>query len=326
MDSRAQRARGLPRQLIVRAAVLALLLFATAGVASGQAQNETASNEAPTGGWGSCADLAHRRSAEQEVAACTRVLDNTQAEMWRGAAFWWRGIAHKRAGQADAAGDDFAAAYAAYTHYIEITPRSSEAYFQRAQLLAYLQRYSEALQDYDAADRIAPNQSASHYGRGNVAFAQGDYPLAIREFDAAQRTARLRNSSGGLHMTDGAYSGRRFVGQSFDNMRCAARAAAGVELVDAAQICDRAVRESDGDADALMSRGLLRFKQGQAELARADFSAALLARPDFATALLGQGVTRVRSGDAGGASDIERARALDAAAVRSYENAGLRAP
>jgi tetratricopeptide (TPR) repeat protein len=310
----------------MRAVALALLLFATAGVASGQAQNETISNDAPTGGWGSCADMAHRRSAEQEIAACTRVLDNTQAEMWRGAAFWWRGVAHKRASQPDAAGEDFASAFTAYTHYIETTPRSSEAYFQRAQLLAYLQRYDEALQDYDAADRIAPNQAASHYGRGSVAFSRGDYALAMREFDVAQRTARLRSSSGALHMTDGAYSGRRFVGQSFDQLRCAARAAAGVDLVEAAQICDRAVRDSDGDADALMSRGFFRFKQGQVDSARADFSAALRVRPDFASALLGQGVTRMRTGDAGGAADIERARLLDAAAVSSFENAGLRAP
>jgi tetratricopeptide (TPR) repeat protein len=310
----------------MRAATLALLLFAAAGVASGQAQNETTSIDAPTGGWGSCADIAHRRTAEQEIAACTRVLDNTEAEMWRGAAFWWRGVAHKRADQADEAAADFASAFAAYTRYIETTPRSSDAYFQRAQLLAYLRRYDEALQDYDAADRIAPNQAASHYGRGSIAFSRGDYALAMREFDVAQRNARLRSSSGALHMTDGAYSGRRFVGESFDQLRCAARAAAGVDLAEAAQICDRAVRESDGDPDALMSRGFLRFKQGQAELARADFSAALGARPDFAGALLGQGVTRLRAGDSGGAADIERARRLDAAAVTSFENAGLRAP
>lgn len=305
------------------AALSLLMLVAIGGVAGGQT---TDTFDAPTGGWGSCSDEAHRRSADQEIAACTRVLDNTQAEMWRGAAFWWRGIAQKRAGQPDRAAEDFTSAIAAYSHYIETTPHSSEAYFQRAQLYAYLQRYDEALRDYDAADGIAPNQAISHFGRGNIAFARGDYTQATSAFDAAQRAARLRSASGALHMTDGAFSGRRFVGQSFDPSRCAARAAAGVDLDIAEQICDRAVRESNSDADALMARGFLRFKQQRFEQASADFTAALRARPDFAGALLGQGVSRLRSGDAAGSADIERARVLDSAAVGTYEQAGLRAP
>jgi tetratricopeptide (TPR) repeat protein len=295
-------------------------------VANGQAQNDTTTNDAPTGGWGSCTDVAHRRSAEQEIAACTRVLDNTQAEMWRGAAFWWRGVAQKRAGQPERAAEEFASALAAYSHYIETTPRSSEAYFQRGQLLAYLERYDDALQDFDAADRIAPNQIISHYGRGNIAFARGQYALAIREFDAAQRLARMRSASGALHMTDGAFSGRRFVGQTFDALRCQARAAAGIEFDLAEQVCDSAVRASNSDADALLARGFLRFKQGNFERAASDFTAAAQARPDFAAALLGRGVTRLHANDAAGSTDIDRARGLDSAAVASFEHAGLRAP
>src|SRR6185295_3972420 len=177
---------------------------------------------------------------------------------------------------------DFTAAVAALSRQIEASPLSYEAYFQRAQLLAYLQRYDEALADYDAADHIAPNQPISRYGRGVIAFAVGNYPLAIAQLDAAQRMSRFRSGAGAIHMTDGAYSGRRPVGQSFDPLRCTVRAAAGVELDAAEQICDRAVRESNADADALMARGFLRFKQAQYERASEDFAAALRARPDLA--------------------------------------------
>src|SRR5690349_943134 len=166
------------------------------------------------GGWQSCADQANRRTAEQAIAACTRVLDNTQAEAWRGAAFWWRGIAERRAGRAERARADFTSAVAALSRQIAASPLSYEAYFQRGQLLAYLQRYDEALADYDAADRIAPNQPISRYGRGVIAFALGNYPLAIAQLDAAQRMSRFRSGGGAIHMTDGAYSGRRPVGPS----------------------------------------------------------------------------------------------------------------
>jgi tetratricopeptide (TPR) repeat protein len=137
--------------------------------------------------------------------------------------------------------------------------------------------------------------------------------------------SRFRSGAGALHMTNGAYSGRRPVGPSFDPLRCSARAAAGVELDVAEQICDRAVRESEGDADALMARGFLRFKQAQYERAQEDFAAALRSRPDLASALLGRGVLRLRAGDAGGGADIERARMLDSG-VAAYEAAGLRPP
>ena len=85
------------------------------------------------------------------------------------------------------------------------------------------------------------------------------------------------------------------------------------------------MRESNNDADALMARGFLRFKQAQYERAREDFAAALRSRPDLASALLGQGVLRLRAGDAGGLADVERARMLDSG-VAAYEAAGLRPP
>ncbi len=308
----------------MRAAALSLILLAILSATAVAQSNDTSNAaDAPTGGWQSCADQAQRRTAEQELAACTRVLDNTQAEVWRGAAFWWRGIAQRRAGRPERADEDFASAFAAYSRYIETTPLSYQAYLLRAQLLAYLQRHDEALRDYDAADRIAPNQPTSRYGRGAVAFARGDYALAITELDAAQRMSRFRSGAGALHMSEGAYGGRRPVGQSFDPLRCTVRAAAG-DLSDAEQICDRAIRESNSDPDALIARGFLRFKQGQIERAGEDFTAALRSRPDAAVALLGRGVLRLRTGDAGGAADVERAHMLDSG-VAAYEAAGLRA-
>jgi len=309
--------------MAMRTAALSLLLAMLGATAVAQSNDPSNVSEAPTGGWQSCADQAQRRTAEQEIAACTRVLDNTRAEVWRGAAFWWRGIAQRRAGHPERADEDFASAFAAYSHFIETTPLSYQAYLLRAQLLAYLQRHDEALRDYDAADRIAPNQPASRYGRGAIAFARGDYALAIAELDAAQRMSRFRSGAGALHMTDGAYSGRRPVGQSFDPLRCTVRTALG-DLDAADEICDRAIRESNSDPDALVARGFLRFKQGQFESSGQDFASALRSRPDCAPALLGRGVLRLRAGDAAGVADIERGRMLDSG-VAAYESAGLRA-
>lgn len=307
----------------MRAAALSLLVLATfSATAIAQSNDTSDANDAPTGGWQSCADQAQRRTAEQEIAACARVLDNTQAEVWRGAAFWWRGIAQRRAGRPERADEDFASAFTAYSHYIESTPLSYQAYLLRAQLLAYLQRHDEALRDYDAADRIAPNQPVSRYGRGAIAFARGDYAQAIADLDAAQRMSRFRSGAGALHMSEGAYGGRRPAGQSFDPLRCTARAAAG-DLGAAEQICDRAIRETNSDPDALIARGFLRFKQAQFELAGEDFTAALRSRPDAAVALLGRGVLRLRAGDGGGSADVARARMLDTG-VAAYEAAGLR--
>lgn len=306
----------------MRSAALSLLFVMLCAGAAAQSDDTSDASNAPTGGWQSCADATHRRTAAQEIAACTRVLDNTQAELWRGAAFWWRGIAQRRAGQLDASAADFASAFAAYSHYIETTPRSYSAYFQRAQLLAYMQRYDEALRDYDAADQISPHQPETRHGRGDIAFARGDYALAIAELDAAAQTMRRRSSAGfgSVHTRDGNQQN-----PGFDPLRCMARAAAGVDLDIAQQICDGAVRDSNGDADALAARGFLRFKQNRFEDAASDFNVALQARPDVPLALLGRGVLRVRGGDAGGGDDIARARTL-APGIAAYENAGLRTP
>jgi tetratricopeptide (TPR) repeat protein len=80
--------------------------------------------------------------------------------------------------------EDYAGAVAFYTEAIKTGPREAKHYLARAEAYVRLQRWPEALADYDRAEDLGLPSRADKYflnaGRGYVATVMRNYPLAIR--------------------------------------------------------------------------------------------------------------------------------------------------
>ena len=85
--------------------------------------------------------------------------------------------------------EDFAGAVAFYTEAIKNGPNEAKHYLARAEAYVRLQRWPEALADYDRAQERGLASRADNYflnaGRGYVALVSRDYQLAIAHLDQA---------------------------------------------------------------------------------------------------------------------------------------------
>ncbi|MBN8605520.1 MAG: tetratricopeptide repeat protein [Caulobacterales bacterium] len=262
----------------------------------------------PTGDWARCSNYARRFTHEEVLLGCEGLLSAEPDAPDRALVHYWRAIAYRQAGDEVGAASAFDVALQAYADWIAEDRYQAEPYFQRAGMLIYLQRYDAALADYTYIDGLLPRQPRTHGGLGRLAFARGDYLAAMREYDRAQTLAE-----------------RRVAGDDYSIGRCESRAAAHIELELALSICNRIVRNTEGNPEALVARGFLKFIRGDLDSARADFARALERNEHLASARYGHGVVlvhlgRVEEGDA----DIARARTLASERVRALEAAGLR--
>src|ERR1051325_3687653 len=96
------------------------------------------------------------------------------------------------------------------------------------------------------------------------------------------------------------------------NNACYARAVLGRHLDVALRDCDEALRMTPNEPNALDSRCLVRFRNGDFASAIGDCDAALKARPDLSSSLYVRGLAKIRLGYTDiGHADIAAAIALD---------------
>jgi len=115
--------------------------------------------------------------------------------------------------------------------------------------------------------------------------------------------------------------------KTLPNMSCYARGAYGVDLAHAMPYCDAAVT-SGQRFPGLVNRGRVELGLGRNREALADFEEAIK-DPMFgshffnAHALYGRGIARLRLGDAGGKSDLERAVSMQPNIAATFADAGI---
>ncbi len=236
--------------------------------------------------------------------------------------------AFARRGAAYASRRDFARALTDLTRACELEPGNGNYFLQRARVRVSLSQSTEALADFTEALRLDPDDIEARIARAqlnaslkNGADAQADL-VAADKLATVQGKARLEIASIYLrldmpelaianddqwiasHGQDAGLAGAL-------NSRCWARAYWGIELQKALDDCNAAIAINTESATYLDTRGLVYFRLGQSDKARADYQASLKLNPKQAWSLYGLGLLMLRQGDteAGNAS-IAAARGL----------------
>lgn len=266
----------------------------------------TAAEEAPEQP-SSAADFSRRgisflskRDFDQAVADFSEAirLEPNQAKH-----FYNRGAARYEKGQDDLALQDFDQA-------LRLNPQDALAYMARAELYLGRNDDTRAAQNFDQAQRLSPGDVKILTRKALAYNRAGRYDQAVRGYDAAI-----------------ALSPEQARNAAVLNERCWSRAEWGRELEDALADCSLALTLKPGTAAILDSRGLVRLRLGQYDLAIADYNDALRLSPRQASSLFGRAVAKSRKGDRAGAeADLAAAAAIDGQIAATYARFGVKPP
>jgi tetratricopeptide (TPR) repeat protein len=246
--------------LISAAALIAVTLASPPAFAQMSGFNWTNETDDNTD-YGRCAQ-GEKERAERALRSCGRLIGERYSTAVTAGAYYFRARIYYRLHDPERARADLERAYDYFTITVNTNRRVPDSYANRAVILYWLERYDEAIADYDraiavagasndssgtrvrsnVADRRAGQLADLHYARANVFFRRGDWTSAIAGYDQAAA----------LDPDDG----------DFQEARCEGRAAANADLETAAQACEAAISLSDGE-DGHFSRGFLHFTQGR---------------------------------------------------------------
>jgi tetratricopeptide (TPR) repeat protein len=190
---------------------------------------------------------------------------------------------------------------------LELRPDDIPALTTRASFQLAGRDKPHALADLAAADRLAAKSADSRLAIAEVYLAAREPALALPQLDlwiaAHPEDARLGPALNG---------------------RCWTRGLLNRELDLALADCDGALKRDPKSAEALDSRGFIRFRRGEFDKAITDYGASLALRPSEARSLYGRGLAKLRKGmTAEGKADITAATALRPAVAEEAKAYGL---
>jgi tetratricopeptide (TPR) repeat protein len=181
----------------------------------------------------------------------------------------------------------------------------SWALFDRARAYFNEKMYGSAVDDLTEVLRFKKDDTQALENRGLAFLAMDDYGRAIGDFG---QLIDVQPTS--------AIAWRE---------RCWAHAAAGRDLDDAMEDCNKALSLKTGDAAALDARCFVQVRLSAYAAAIADCSAAAAADPQQASSRYLRGVAKNRAGDVvGGDADIDAARARDPDIAQTFANYGVK--
>src|SRR5690242_3218532 len=128
-----------------------------------------------------CADIRNRDAADQNIAACTRIIDD-RSEPDQAAARGNRCALWITKGSVDRAIADCDEA-------IRLNPKDADAYVNRGSSHAAMRDYDRAIADFDAAIRLNPALAMAYNNRGVARRNKGDLAAAIADYGEAIRLA-----------------------------------------------------------------------------------------------------------------------------------------
>ena len=174
---------------------------------------------------------------------------------------------------------------------LQIRPDYVEAYNNRGTAYIDLGQYARALKDFDAAIRIDPKDSMAVFNHGLANDALGAHAQAIADFDKA---AGLKPDDARIY----AYRclSREVLGQSADAV-----------LVD----CAKSVQIAPANSDMVAIRSFVYLQMGNLDAANRDCAAARATHPKSSAVLYACGLIERKTGDTEkGDADIAAAKAV----------------
>ena len=146
--------------------------------------------------WDRCKDVNNKANAEQNIAACTRILSQKNSRTNRAIAYANRCGIYNTLKRYDRALADCDQA-------ISLDRKLGFAYNNRANAYSAKNDNVSALADYTEAIKLKPRYSLAYNNRGLVYYDMGQYDRAITDFDAAirldHRYAKAYNSRGNAY-------------------------------------------------------------------------------------------------------------------------------
>jgi tetratricopeptide (TPR) repeat protein len=249
--------------------------------------------------------------------------------------------AFARRGAAFAARNDLDLAISDLSKAIDMAPAVADYRYQRGLVYARNQQPLLAKADFDETLKLKPDDVPALVARATLRLASHEPTQAMQDLDAADRaTAKQDNvhlQLAGLYARADAPSAsiaQYSLWIDFHeqdprladalNGRCWQRALAGVDLDQALNDCNRAIRSAPRTADMFDSRGLVHLRLGDLEKAIADYDAALALNPKLGWSLYGRGLAKQRKGlAAAGAADIAAAIAINPGLTDEMKKRGL---
>jgi tetratricopeptide (TPR) repeat protein len=119
------------------------------------------------------------KSVERVLAACTGLINSP------GGSAEDRGLAFMQRGSMYRRLEKYDQALADFDQALRYDPKSAGAYTGRGNALRHLGRFDEAIAAHSEAIRLEPNNAMAYSNRGNAFDDKKDYVHAIADFDAA---------------------------------------------------------------------------------------------------------------------------------------------
>jgi tetratricopeptide (TPR) repeat protein len=243
-----------------------------------------------------------------------------------------------RRGDAFVARREYAQAIADFSRAMELDATDPQFPFTRAMARIGARQQVLAMSDFDQALKLKPDFTLALLARGHLKLAARDDPGARADFDAALRidpslipqVAQTYENEGRWQPAVASYSQWIDANPKDDrlafalNARCWARAQANLELDQALDDCNRALKLHPSTAALLDSRGLVHLRLGQYDQAIADYDAALKLQPKEAWSLYGRGLAELKTGKpAEGQADLKAAADLAPGLAERAKRVGL---
>jgi len=236
---------------------------------------------------------------------------------------------------------DTAGAIDDFSQAIRLAPENAAYYKQRAMARLAADDKSGAIEDLDQSIERAPKDAQARLSRAELRHSLHDDQGALADATAAQgllapqsleftALADLYDELGRAKDAIPLYE--RIIATHPDdsrlgfllNGRCWSRALANVELDDALDDCNRALKLTGKSPMVLDSRALVEFRRKDYAAALADYEAVLKRDPKTAWSLYMRGVTSSALGQAAkGEADRKAATALDADVERRAAQYGI---
>jgi tetratricopeptide (TPR) repeat protein len=267
---------------------------------------------------------------EARIAGCTTLIETEEASAAA------RVEAYARRAQARRDAGDVTAALRDYEAGLRLDETHVASLIGRAEILRASGQLDAALA---MVERAAPSDTSGRAELllGRIALLRGDHQGAITHLDAAlgqdgdlaeayavrARAKKATNDLDGARADYSAAIQRDSALAEARAGRCWLSLEAGENLEQARDDAEAAVLADARNVDAQICRGVLQLRAREPEGALTSFAAALAVEPGNPEALFGHGIARMRTGDAQGSRDMNRARDFSEHVGQRYDQLGV---